>query len=141
MSPRQPTARKITRNYSPAMRQYLAQLTDLAWQAQPLEGEYWQVLTAKGETLAIVNDTVTQPNINAQQAAQLMADAPALLKELLVAHGLLRDIITRLPIEDMQPTTERYKERLKLLAKYRDLIEDRDADYQDLMTNKECGHE
>ena len=41
----------------------------------------------------------------------------------------------------MQPTTERYKERLKLLAKYRDLIEDRDADYQDLIANKERGRE
>lgn len=139
MSPRQPTARKSTKNYSPAMRQYLVQLTDLAWQAQPLEGEYWQVLTAKGETLATVNDTVTQPNINAQQAAQLMADAPLLLKELLLAHHLLRDTVTRLftnekkvTFEDIKPTSERYDQRLRLLAKYRDLIENREADYAPL---------
>ncbi len=105
MSPRQPTARKSTKNYSPAMRQYLVQLTDLAWQAQPLEGEYWQVLTAKGETLAIVNDTVTQANINAQQAAQLMADAPLLLKELLLAHHLLRDTVTRLFTNEKKVTS------------------------------------
>ncbi|WP_297925404.1 hypothetical protein [uncultured Agitococcus sp.] len=148
MSPRQPTARKSTKNYSPAMRQYLVQLTDLAWQAQPLEGEYWQVLTAKGETLAIVNDTVTQANINAQQAAQLMADAPLLLKELLLAHHLLRDTVTRLftnekkvTFEDIKPTSERYDQRLRLLAKYRDLIENREADYAPLLANKEQGHD
>jgi len=113
----------------------------ISWQAQAIDGQYWQIVTHKGECFATVSQPITQNNMTAQQAAQLMADAPALLKELLVAHGLLRDIITRLPIEDMQPTTERYKERLKLLAKYRDLIEDRDADYQDLIANKECGHE
>jgi hypothetical protein len=111
------------------------------WQAQAIDGQYWQIVTHKGECFATVSQPITQNNMTAQQAAQLMADAPALLKELLVAHGLLRDIITRLPIEDMQPTTERYKERLKLLAKYRDLIEDRDADYQDLIANKERGRE
>lgn len=130
------------------MLKYLAQINDLAWQAKHLEGEYWQILTAKGETLAIVNDAVTQPNMSAQQTAQLMADAPLLLKELLLAHHLLRDTMTRLftndkkvTFEDIKPTSERYDQRLLLLAKYRDLIENRDTDYQDLITNKECGHE
>lgn len=113
----------------------------ISWQAQAIDGQYWQIVTHKGECFATVSQPITQNNMTAQQAAQLMADAPALLKELLVAHGLLRDIITRLPIEDMQPTTERYKERLKLLAKYRDLIEDRDAEYQGLIANKERGRE
>ena len=73
---------------------------------------------------------------------------PLLLKELLLAHHLLRDTVTRLftnekkvTFEDIKPTSERYDQRLRLLAKYRDLIENREADYAPLLANKEQGHD
>ena len=150
MSPRQPTARKSAKNYTPAVRKYLAQLSKLVWQAQSLEGEYWQVLTAKGETLAIVNDTVTQPSISTQQAAQLMADAPLLLKELLLTHRALCHVANSVLLlteqkagfNNLTLATERNEQRLALLGKYRDLIH---TDTQDnalnANTNKEKSHD
>lgn len=150
MSPRQPTTRKSAKNYTPAVRKYLAQLSKLVWQAQSLEGEYWQVLTAKGETLAIVNDTVTQPSISTQQAAQLMADAPLLLKELLLTHRALCHVANSVLLlteqkagfNDLTLATERNEQRLALLGKYRDLIH---TDTQDNAlnenNNKEQSHD
>ncbi|MCP5174507.1 MAG: hypothetical protein H6996_05290 [Moraxellaceae bacterium] len=150
MSPSQPTARKSAKNYTPAVRKYLAQLGKLDWQAQSLDAEYWQVLTAKGETLAIVNDTVTQPHISTQQAAQLMADAPLLLKELLLTHRALCHVASRVLLlteqkvgfNDLKLATERNEQRLALLGKYRDLIH---TDTQDnalnANTNKEQSHD
>ena len=120
----------------------------ISWQAQAIDGQYWQIVTHKGECFATVSQPITQKNMTAQQAAQLMADAPLLLKELLLAHHLLRDTVTRLftnekkvTFEDIKPTSERYDQRLRLLAKYRDLIENREADYAPLLANKEQGHD
>lgn len=108
----------------------------ISWQAQAIDGQYWQIVTHKGECFATVSQPITQKNMTAQQAAQLMADAPLLLNELKQAHAALMTVMMmskkkQLSFEKLRPAfSHRVTERLSLLDKY-----------SDLMTNKESGHE
>ena len=129
MSPRNPLPRLSPKQYAQAVRQRLpVKQAIITWQAKPLDGEFWQVVTHKGETLATVADTVTEPKISAQDAAQLMADAPLLLNELKLTHDALLAAFTMLSqqeqfsFEKLTHLSARASERLTLLMKYRHLL-------------------
>ena len=129
MSPRNPLPRQTPKQYAQAVRKALPVKQDgITWQAKPLDGEFWQVVTHKGETLATVADTVTEPKISAQDAAQLMADASLLLNELKLTHDALLAAFTMLSqqeqfsFEKLIPLSSRSSERLTLLMKYRHLL-------------------
>ncbi len=136
MSPRNPLPRLSPKQYAQAVRQRLpVKQAIITWQAKPLDGEFWQVVTHKGETLATVADTVTEPKISAQNAAQLMADAPQLLNELALAHEIIRAALSVMDAQtkgqwadknallgiDGEGTT-RANERMALLAKHSHLL-------------------
>jgi hypothetical protein len=129
VSPHNPLPRLSPKQYAQAVRQRLpVKQAIITWQAKPLDGEFWQVVTHKGETLATVADTVTEPKISAQDAAQLMADAPLLLNELKLTHNALLAAFTMLSqqeqfsFEKLIPLSSRSSERLTLLMKYRHLL-------------------
>ena len=129
MSPHNPLPRLSPKQYAQAVRQRLpVKQAIITWQAKPLDGEFWQVVTHKGETLATVADTVTEPKISAQDAAQLMADASLLLNELKLTHDALLAAFTMLSqqeqfsFEKLTHLSARASERLTLLMKYRHLL-------------------
>ena len=129
MNPRNPLPRLSPKQYAQAVRQRLpVKQAIITWQAKPLDGEFWQVVTHKGETLATVADTVTEPKISAQDAAQLMADASLLLNELKLTHDALLAAFTMLSqqeqfsFEKLTHLSARASERLTLLMKYRHLL-------------------
>jgi len=135
VNPRNPLPRLSPKQYAQAVRQCLPVKQDvITWQAKPLDGEFWQVVTHKGETLATVSDTVTQPKISAQNAAQLMADAPQLLNELALAHKIICAALSVMNTQTKGQWADknallgidgegkiRANERLALLAKHRHL--------------------
>ena len=140
MSPRNPLPRQTPKQYAQAVRNALpvkqaVKQDVITWQASHLEGEFWRILTHKGYPLATVGDAVTQPNISAQQAAELMADAPQLLNELALAHEIIRAALSLMDAQtkgqwadknallgiDGEGTT-RANERLALLAKHSHLL-------------------
>ena len=126
MSPRNPLPRLSPKQYAQAVRQSLPvkqaiKQPVITWHASHLE--------------ATVGDAVTQPNISAQQAAELMADAPQLLNELALAHEIIRAALSVMDAQtkgqwadknallgiDGEGTT-RANERLALLAKHSHLL-------------------
>jgi hypothetical protein len=97
----------------------------ITWQAKPIiGGEHWQILTAKGEMQAAIFQTVCKTDLTAQQAAELMADAPLLLNELKLTHDALLALSQQeqCSFKQLIPLAARASERLTLLMKYRHLL-------------------
>ena len=65
MSPRNPLPRLSPKQYAQAVRQRLpVKQAIITWQAKPLDGEFWQVVTHKGETLATLPHGNRKPKIS-----------------------------------------------------------------------------